>query len=427
VPMTSMFQNRTFLCVAVLLCAAAWARAGDWPQFRGPGGLGIAEDKDLPPKWDAKTNIAWKTPLAGRGASSPILVGDRIFLTSYTGYVVDKKNPGDPSQLRMHLLCLKRSDGTILWDKSLTTDAELPPPIAQIQWHGYASATPAADADTVFTLFADGIVTAWDFEGTKKWTQNLKFRIHPWGTGTSPILAGDVVILTESTDKGVMVALSKKDGSEVWRQGQISAAWDTPLLLKTGGHDELILSAAGSLFAFDPAKGTPLWKAKGIADYIVPSPVAADGVVYAIGGRNGQAVAVRAGGKDDVTATHTLWRVNKGSIVSSPVYHDGYLYWAQENGEKVYCVDAKKGELVYASPLPPPNAWTYASPILGGGNLYYVARDGTTYVVPAKPQFEILAVNKLADDKSLFNASPVPTQGQLLIRSDSFLYCIGKK
>ncbi len=425
--MTNMLQKRALVCMAVLLLAVAWARAGDWPQFRGPGGLGIADDKDLPTKWDGTTNIAWKTPLPGRGASSPIVVGDRIFLTAYTGYAVDKKNPGEPSELRMHVFGLKRSDGTVLWDKELTTNAKLPRIIPQIEWHGYASSTPAADADTVFTLFADGIVSAWSFDGTQKWTKNLKFRIHDWGTGSSPVLAGDLVIVTESHDNAGMVALSKKDGSEVWRQTGISAAWDTPLLLKAGGRDELIISAAGFLSAYDPAKGTPLWKAKGIADYIVPSPVAADGVVCAIGGRSGEAVAVRAGGRGDVTAANTLWRVRKGSIVSSPVYHEGYLYWAQEDGKTLYCVDVKKGELVYASALPPPNAWLYASPIVAGGNLYYVARDGTAYVVAAKPQFDLVAVNKLADDKSLFNASPVPSQGQLLLRSDSFLYCIGKK
>ena len=203
--MTCVFRNRAIVCVAALLWLAAWAAAGDWPQFRGPAGLATADDKDLPTKWDATTNIAWKTPLPGRGASSPIVVGDRIFLTSYTGFAVDKKNPGTPSQLRIHLLCLKRSDGSILWDKSLTTGAELPQPIFQIQLHGFASATPAADADTVYTLFDGGVVAAWGFDGTRKWTKDLKFRIHAWGTGGSPLLAGDVVIVVESMGDGLLV------------------------------------------------------------------------------------------------------------------------------------------------------------------------------------------------------------------------------
>ncbi len=158
-----------------------------------------------------------------------------------------------------------------------------------------------------------------------------------------------------------------------------------------------------------------------------PSAVAAGGVVYAIGGDPGAAVAVKAGGKGDVTASHLLWRVEKGSNVSSPVYHEGHLFWARDNGETVYCVDTKAGKLTYEAALTPPSALIYASPIVGGGNIYYVAWDGTTYVVAAKPRFELVAVNKLADDKSIFNASPVPSRGQILIRSDRFLYCIGKK
>ena len=424
--MTCMFRGRAFVCVAALLCAAAWASAGDWPQFRGPGGLATAGDKDLPTKWDATTNIAWKTPLAGRGASSPIVVGDRIFLTCYTGYAIDRKEPGDPSDLRIHFLCLKRADGSLLWDKPLTIDAELPPVIFQIQLHGFASATPVADAETVYTIIDGGLVTAWDFDGKQKWTKDLKFRVHPWGTGASPVLAGDLVIVTESMGDGQMVALTRAEGKEVWRRPEIGAAWDTPLLLKVGDHDELILSASRLIEGFDPANGEPLWKAKGIESYTCSGLVAADGVVFAIGGR-GEAVAVKAGGKGDVTASNVLWRIPRGSIVSSPVYHDGYLFWALDTGKTVYCADVKKGELAYEADLPPQTAWVYASPIVGGGNLYYIARDGTTHVVAAKPKFELVAVNKLADDKSVFNASPVPSQGQLLIRSDSFLYCIGKK
>jgi outer membrane protein assembly factor BamB len=271
-------------------------------------------------------------------------------------------------------------------------------------------------------------VIAWDFEGKQKWRQDLKFGQHGWGTGASPVLAGGLVILTESMDKGVLVALSKKDGSEVWRQPDIGQAWDTPLLLKVGGHDELIMSAWARVLAFDPAKGTPLWKAKGIWGYMCPSVVAADGVVYAIGSDPGEAMAVKAGGKGDVPDSDILWRVKKGSNVSSPIYHAGHLFWAKDNGEgKVYCVNTMEGKLTYEATLPQPTAAIYASPIIGAGNLYYVSWDGTTYVVAAKPKFELVAVNKLAEDKSIFNASPVPSRGQLLIRSDRFLYCIGAK
>jgi outer membrane protein assembly factor BamB len=424
---TCQFCNRILVCTAVFLCALASARAADWTQFRGPGGLGIADDKALPTKWDANTNIAWKVPIAGPGASSPIVVGDKIFLTCFTGYGLNKRAPGKIADLVMHLLCLKRADGSLIWDKEYRTKAELTGfDVPQVQWHGYTSATPCADADTVYTLFPGGEVTARSFDGTQKWTKNLGFRFTDWGAGTSPVLAGDLVIVMESAGDGVLVALNKKSGEEVWRQKEISSVWDTPLILKVGDHDEAIVNSRPTLLAFDPAKGTPLWNAKGINCYMCPSVVAADGVVYAVGGSEG--LAVKAGGKDDVTKTNALWRVKKGGLVSSPVYSNGYLFWAHDTNGKVYCVDAKPGKLAYEAELTPTPEQIWASPIVGAGNIYYVSRnDGATYVVAAKPEFQLVSVNTLAGDGSTFNASPVASNGQLLIRSDRFLYCIGKK
>ncbi len=428
--MTYVSRNRTLICTALFLCALTPALAADWAQFRGPGGLATADDQSLPTKWDAETNIAWKTALPGPGASSPIVVGDRIFLTCYTGYGVDKKTPGEYADLVMHLVCLNRADGAVAWEKPFKTEAEMPPiSVYQMALHGYASATPAADADTVYTLFANGEVAAWGFDGTQKWTRNLNFRVHPWGAGASPVVAGDVVLALECIGGGVLVGLNKKTGEEAWRQGNIDVAWDTPLILEVGGRHEAVVSAKGVILAFDPATGTPLWKAKGIPGYLCPSPVTADGVVYAIGwsAAGEQAVAVKAGGQGDVTASNVLWRVDRGSYVPSPVYWDGHLYWAHESKGKVYCVNVKTGQLAYETDLAPKPAWIYGSPIVGGGNLYYVDRNGVTYVVAARPQFEIVSVNTLTGDGGTFNASPIASEGQLLIRSDKYLYCIGSK
>jgi outer membrane protein assembly factor BamB len=425
--MNCLSRNRSLICTALFLCALTPALAADWPQFRGPGGLATAEQGNLPTKWDAETNVAWKTALPGPGASSPIVVGERVFLTCYSGYGLDTKAPGEYADLVMHLLCLSRADGTIAWDKTLKTDAAMPRYASQVTLHGYASATPAADADTVYTLFANGEVTAWAFDGTQKWSTNLGFSVHNWGAGASPVVTGDVVLALESTGRGALVGLNKRNGEEIWRRGDISQAWDTPLILQVGGRSEAVLSTRGLILALDPATGTPLWRAKGIQDYICSSPVAADGVVYAIGARAGEAMAVRAGGQGDVSATNVLWRVGKGSNVSSPVYWDGHLYWADEGNGKVYCVDVKAGELAYEADLTPKPARIYSSPIVGGGNLYYLDRNGVTYVVAARPQFEIVSVNTLAGDGSTFNASPVASQGQLLVRSDKFLYCIGSE
>ena len=425
--MVRLLRSSILCCVAVVALAAGSAWAADWTQFRGPGGLATADDKTLPTKWDSEANVAWKVALPGPGTSSPIVVGDKIFITCYTGYGVDPQAPGSQGDLVYHLLCLKRSDGSTVWDKTLTLDAKVPSYGNMQALHGYASATPAADSDTVYTLFANGEVTAWGFDGSQKWTKNLGFRIHGWGAGASPVVADGTVLALESIRGGALVGLDKKTGNEVWRQAGIEEAWDTPLILKVGNRTEAIVSSKGVIQAFDPAKGTPLWNAKGIDDYICSSVVAADGIVYAIGARRNAAMAVRAGGDGDVTDKNVLWRLDKGSNVSSPVFSGGYLFWPHESGRAVFCVDVKTGQLAYESPLQPKPALIYASPIVGAGNVYILDRAGTMYVVAAKPQFELVSVNKIEGDGSTFNASPVASNGQLLLRSDKSLYCIGKK
>jgi hypothetical protein len=193
------------------------------------------------------------------------------------------------------------------------------------------------------------------------------------------------------------------------------------------GREELIVPVQGSVLAFAPDSGESLWSCKtDIGWYMVPSVVAADGVVYCLGGRSGTAaLAVRAGGSGDVTATHRLWTSLKGSNVSSPIYLDGHLYWTHESREIAYCAKAGTGEIVYEQRLERAGQF-YASALLADGRLYYVTRSGKTFVLAAKPQFEQLAVNDLSD-RGVFNASPAVAGNRLLIRSDKFLYCVGAK
>ena len=196
------------------------------------------------------------------------------------------------------------------------------------------------------------------------------------------------------------------------------------MVTAASGREELVVPVQGNVLAFDPNSGESLWSCKtDIGWYMVPSVVAADGVVYCLGGRSGiAALAIRAGGSGDVTATHRLWTSQKGSNVSSPVYLDGHLYWAHESRETAYCVQAATGEVVYEQRLNRAGQF-YASALLADGRLYYVSRDGKTFVLAAKPQFEQLAVNDLSD-RGLFNASPAVAGNRLLLRSDKYLYCI---
>ncbi len=403
------------------------AEAEDWLQFRGPGGRAQSDTTAVPTTWDAQTNIAWKTALPGPGASSPTTYGDRIYLTCYTGYGADAKDPGDASNLKRNLLCINREDGQILWNAA--QEATNPQKDYQgfIALHGYASGTPVIDDDGIYVFYGATGAAAYSHDGQQLWLTNCGDGTHGFGTGSSPALYEDLVIINASVESGSLIALNKKTGQEVWRQPGMDMSWCTPSLVQTADGDwEIVVNIKGQILAFDPATGEELWWCEGIPDYICPSVLVQDDVLFAIGGRKNTTIAIRAGGRSDVTATHKLWEQRKGSNVSSPVFHDGHLYWASEGRGIVYCADATTGELVYEERLDPRSGKIYASPVLADGKLYYVSREDGTFVLPAEPRCEVLAHNVIEGDDSIFNGSPVISDGQILLRSDKYLYCIAK-
>jgi outer membrane protein assembly factor BamB len=412
------------LAVLALSLLAPFLLAADWPQFRGPGGLAISEDTGLPTTWSFEENIAWKTELPGPGTSSPIVVGSKIILTCYSGYGLSEGDPGDQSKLRRHVVCLSRASGKIEWTRDLA--AELPEEnFAGFQaLHGYASSTPVSDGRNVYVFFGKSGVYAFDLKGKQLWREGVGSSTHNWGSATSPVLHDDVVIVNASVESGSLVGLEKKKGRQVWSVPGANSSWSTPVLVEVGKKKELVLSIQGKIGAFDPENGKPLWQCSGIQDYVCPSVVAADGVVYCIGGRSAQCLAVRAGGKGDVTATHKLWEADAGSNVSSPVVHDGHLYWVSDSGI-AFCLNADNGDIVYQERTPVSRV--YGSVTYGDGKLYCVSREEGAFVLEAAPRFNVLAENSMSPDNSVFNASPVIHNGQVLLRSNRYLYCIGKK
>lgn len=396
----------------------------DWPRFRGRSGMGTSGATGLPTTWSSTNNIVWKTKLPGPGASSPIVFGDQIYLTCYTGYYVPDEPGGSLEQLKRHLIALRRTDGSIVWDQAIA--AKLPEE-TKIRDHGFAANTPVADAERVYVFFGKTGVFAFDHQGKQVWQADVGTRTDGWGTSASPVLHKELVFINASVESSALVALDRRTGQEKWRAKGISGAWSTPVVVTAGsGREELIIPTQGKVLAFDPETGSPLWSCKtDIGWYMVPSIVAADGIVYCLGGRSGvAALAVRAGGSGDVTETHRLWTSVKGSNVSSPVYLDGHLYWMHEQRGVAYCAKADTGEIVYEQRLERAGQ-VYSSALLADGRLYYLTRDGQTFVLAAKPGFEQLAVNDLRD-RGQFNGSPAVDGSRLLIRSDKFLYCIGK-
>jgi len=356
-------------------------------------------------------------------------VGNRVFVTCYSGYGADPDSPGDQSDLRLHLVCADRGTGKISWDRGL--EAKLPEQRLgkYMKLHGYASGTPASDGQVVVAFFGRTGVFAFDLDGQELWHTDVGGKTHGFGTGASPILYKNLVIVNASVESGSLVGLDKQNGREVWRAGEIMAAWNTPVLVQAGGgKQELVIDTKDRLRGFDPGTGRMLWHCLGPdrPRYICPSPVAGDGIVYALHGYFGPMVAVEAGGRGDVGSTRELWRseARMGSNVPSPVLYDGHLYWTSEKG-RTFCVNAKTGQRMYTGQLQPRPDLVYASPVAADGKLYYVSRTTGTYVLAATPDLELLAHNTIATDSSVFNASPAVCGNRLLLRSDRFLYCIG--
>jgi outer membrane protein assembly factor BamB len=420
------------LCPAVLWAALAMpSSAADWMQFRGPGGSASSEETGLPVTWSDDENLVWKTKLPGLGSSCPVTVGERIFLTCYSGYGESQEDPGEQKDLMRHVVCLDRKTGKIAWQKDL--EPQLPESqygTGNNGWHGYATSTPASDGQRVYVFFGRSGVYCFDLAGKELWHADVGSRTNGWGSGTSPVLYENLVIVNASVESGSLVALNKMTGKQVWQAAGVRGAWNSPVLVESpGGKTEVVLSLPGNplgkLVGYDADDGKELWRCDGIQDggYVCPTVIAHKGVVYAIGGRRNTAVAVKAGGRGEV---EELWRANKGSNVCSPVYHDGHLYWLHDRQGTAYCLNAETGKVVYEERLRVRPGVVYASGIVADGKLYYVSQHSGTLVLAAKPKLELLATNKFEDDART-NASPVVDNGRLLIRSDKYLYCVGAK
>ena len=420
--------------LALLLAAATGTTvsASDWRQFRGPNGSGIAATDAQPATtWSDSQNVKWKVGLSGPGSSSPIVVGERVFITCYSGYG-DGSNAGSLEKLQRHLLCFERQTGKALWDKSVSAKLPEDPYSGNLREHGYASNTPVTDGERVFAFFGKSGVLAFDFEGQQLWRVNVgkQSSNRRWGSGASPILCQDMVIINAAEESRSVLALNKLTGKEVWKAAvdSLELSFVTPVLVGcAGGRLDLALAVPGELWGMNPETGKLRWFAQtGIEGNVSPSVVAADGVVYATGGYPRQGtIAIRAGGKGDVTRTNVLWTSQNASYVPSPAVYQEHLFVVSDQGF-VMCLEVKTGKLVYRERLSGLSGGKpfYASPVLANGHLYAVSRRNGTFVLEAKTEFKLLGQNKLTGDDTDFNATPAVAGNQLFLRSNRFLYCV---
>ena len=416
------------------------AGAANWPQWRGPGGTGVSAEKNLPGEWSPAKNIRWKTPVAGRGHSSPVVWGNKIFLTTaIEGDVVpgakavthmdDGKvflHPDSVGADRKHtfkVICLNADTGKILWEQ---TAFEGTPYDNRHRKSSYASSTPATDGKLVFAFFGTEGLFAYDLNGKPAWKADLgKLGTIGMGTGTSPILHENLIIVQCDEESGAasfIVALDKKTGKEVWRTPRkVQASWATPILVAGAGRTELITSGNETVISYDPVTGKELWRHKGVASNAIPSPVANQEMVFVSAGFPEKIVmAIKLGVSGDL-GDSVIWKYAKGTAyVPSPILYGDYLYLTTDRGI-LTCLDARTGEVKYEGGRIPIPATFTASPIAFEGKILLTSEDGDTFVVKAGPKHEILGTNSVGEP---VYASPAVADGKIFIRGEKNIYCV---
>ncbi|HEX8502654.1 MAG TPA: PQQ-binding-like beta-propeller repeat protein [Pyrinomonadaceae bacterium] len=433
------------LLAALALPGAPASAAGDtnWPQWRGPEGSGVSAERGLPEEWGEAKNVRWKTPLPGKGHSSPVVWGRRVFVTTAVeGAVVpgakaavhkiegqEWRHPDSVGADRRHafkVIALDRDTGRVVWEQ---TAWEGTPYDDRHRKSSYAASTPATDGRMVYAYFGTEGLYAYDFGGRLAW-KFMPGKIGTLGMGaaTSPVLHENLVIVQADEEEGkdsFIVGLDKKTGKVVWRTPRkVQVSWATPLLVDTGKRTELIASGTESVISYDPATGKELWRSKGLESNAIPSPVATqnhDMVVVSAGFPAKLAYAVRLGASGELKDADIVWKYGKGTAyVPSPILYGDYVYLLTDKGIMT-CLDARTGEVKYEGARVPVPATFTASPIAFEGKILLTSEDGDTFVIRAGPKHEVLRTNSLGEP---VYASPAAAGGRLFIRGEKNLYAI---
>ena len=420
-------KSRPILLASLLCLAACPTYAANWPAFRGPTGNGVSPELNLPLRWSATENVRWKTPLPDRGNGSPIVWGDRVFITQAV-------------EGRRLVMCFDRQQGKLLWQSG--------PSYGETEeTHGtnpYCSPTPVTDGERVIAWFGSAGIYCFDFNGRELWHRDLGKQKHTWGFASSPVLHGDMCLLNFGPGKrSFLTALDKKTGQTLWqvdipeveapvrtdgfrgneKDGRIGS-FSTPLLITTGGREELVVSYPEQLRAFEPKTGREIWRCGGLNPLIYTSPTYGEGVIVAMGGFNGTTIAVKDGGNGDVTATHRLWQTSgTKNRCGSAVIHQGHFYVLNMDG-MAECIKLQTGERVWQERLKGagPKSDSWSSMLLVGDLIYVLNQSGDTTILKASPKFEVVGVNALGNEPC--NATHAFSNGDIFIRTDKNLWCI---
>jgi outer membrane protein assembly factor BamB len=395
-----------------------------WPSWRGPLAIGVAPEGNPPLTWSEDRNVAWKRQLPGLGTSTPIVIGERIFVTT----AVDTGTAGEGGRNvhRFVLMALDLASGETLWER---TAREAAPHEGTHQDGTYASCSPVSDGERVYAFFGSHGVYAYSLTGELVWSKDLgdmQTRLG-FGEGASPALAGDTLVVNwDHQGSSFIVALDKHTGAERWRQArEEETSWSTPLVVPHDGRHQVITSATNLVRSYDLETGELIWQVSGMTLNAIPTPVHDGGIVYLTSGFRGNALlAVRLeGARGDITgAAQVLFKLDRDTpYVPSPLVYQGVLYFLKSNSGILTAIDASSGELLYGPERLDAVRNIYASPVAAAGRIYLVGRDGGAVVLGAGPKLEVLAESALDDH---FDASPVVVGDRLILRGRSNLYCL---
>ncbi len=413
------------LCVLVL--SQCHLLAENWPAWRGPTGMGVCHEKGLPITWTKNDHVKWRIPLPERGHSTPVVWEERIFITQAVGE-------------QRTLMCLSRNEGKLLWQSAVTTKGKEPTHAT----NPYCSASPVTDGERVIVSFASDGLYCYDFEGKEIWRRtDLGNQIHIWGNASSPVIAGELCFLNFGPGETTyLLAVEKRTGKTVWQHQEepsggkspgtnngaaanpnFIGSWTTPVLTTVEGNMQLLMSWPGRLAAYEPNSGKELWRCTGLNPLVYTSPIQSGDTVVAMGGFNGMAIGVRAGGTGDITETRRLWHHPKSpQRIGSGVMHEGRIFIHNDPGTAM-CIDAKSGETLWTERLKGAGKTgvNWSSVLLADGNCYTITQGGDCFVFKAGPTFELLSVNSLGEAS---NASLAASNGELFIRTHEALWCI---
>ncbi len=436
-----------FACSLALGQDAAGQKTAYWPAWRGPSANGEAPAANPPTTWSESKNIRWKIDIPGKGHSTPVIWNDRIFVTTAvpSDKAVDqekvkaiekdipefsRKKANLPDRImEFTVLALRRSDGGVIWKQKVCEEA----PAAGTHGDGsWASGSPVTDGERVYAYFGSQGLYCLDLDGNKKWEKRfgtMKIKAS-FGEGTTPAICGDLIIVNwDNEENSFIVALDKKTGAEKWKIPRPEkSSWATPLVIVNNGQPQIVVNATGRIRAYNPADGSVIWECSGMTTNVVPSPVF-DGknVICMSGFRGSAALAIKvasAAGDISDKPEALAWKRDKDTpYVSSPLLHDGLLYFFKGNDAVLTCVDSATGKPQYEKQAVEGLKQVYSSPVEAGGRVYLTGRNGVTAVIKHAPAYELLATNTLSES---FTASAAIVENELYLRGQKSLYCIAE-